>query len=199
MQTNNIHNDELEQMKSDMQELRSLLSKQKIVNERLMRRAMKRDIGKERTSVVKIVILGLLGIPLYYEMTPIWHLPQWFLWTTIGFLITAIIASIWSIRRLLKEDLLTGDLLAVAKRIADYKRFSNQWLKFSIPFLCFWLASLTYYVCLLDNNNMSTGILCGMAVGLVIGGVCGVIHLRSSHRRLDRIVSQIEEITGKNA
>lgn len=48
MDKNQVYNDEMEQMRQDMSELRSLLSEQKIVNERLMRRAMKSELDKER-------------------------------------------------------------------------------------------------------------------------------------------------------
>ncbi len=51
METNEKYMDELEQMRHDMNELRSLLSEQQIVNERLMRRAMSKDMGKERSTL----------------------------------------------------------------------------------------------------------------------------------------------------
>ena len=46
METNAKYIDELELMRQDMNQLRSLLSGQQIVNERLMRRAMNKEISK---------------------------------------------------------------------------------------------------------------------------------------------------------
>lgn len=54
MDKNQVYNDEMEQMRQDMSELRSLLSEQKIVNERLMRRAMKSELDKERRVTLQI-------------------------------------------------------------------------------------------------------------------------------------------------
>ena len=52
MDKNQVYNDEMEQMRQDMSELRSLLSEQKIVNDRLMRRAMKSELDEMRTELL---------------------------------------------------------------------------------------------------------------------------------------------------
>lgn len=59
MDKNQVYNDELEQMRQDMSELRSLLSEQKIVNERLMRRAMKSELDKERRVTLQTLLPSL--------------------------------------------------------------------------------------------------------------------------------------------
>lgn len=135
MDKNQVYNDELEQMRQDMSELRSLLSEQKIVNERLMRRAMKSELDKERRVTLQTLLPSLFTLPLFYFMQPLWGLPLWFVWVTIAYLLLAVVFSIWSVRRLTGEDLLAGDLLEVAGHIVEYKRLGNNWFKFSIPFL----------------------------------------------------------------
>ena len=181
-------------MRHDMDALRTLLSKQKIVNERLMRRAMKRDLGKERREVMGSVALVVIAVPLYVYLQPIIGVPLWFLGITIGFLLLAGALSVWSVYRLMTEDLLTGDLLEVARRIAEYKRFGNNWLRFSIPFLCVWLGGFFYY-CLQDmDSDAGRGVVVGGAIGGMIGTVCGIIYLVQSRRRLNRVLQQIEEI-----
>lgn len=59
MDKNQVYNDEMEQMRQDMSELRSLLSEQKIVNERLMRRAMKSELDKERRVTLQTLLPSL--------------------------------------------------------------------------------------------------------------------------------------------
>lgn len=194
METNEKYIDELEQMRHDMNQLRSLLSEQQIVNERLMRRAMNKEISKERRSIFITIGCAIVGTSICYSMQPVWHLPLWFTLLTIAFFITCVVATVWSIRRLMKESLLTGDLLVVAKRINDYKRFSINWLKFGIPFVLFWLVGFVYYASEDMNQDMRFGFFCGAATGLVIGSVFGVWHLIDSHRRLNGMLKQIEEI-----
>lgn len=194
MDKNNIYTDELEQMRQDMNELRTLLSEQKIVNERLMRRAMKRDLSKERREVIGCAALVVIAVPLYVYLQPIMGMPAWFLVITIVFLLLAGALSVWSVRRLMAEDLLTGDLLEVARRIAEYKRFGNNWLRFSIPFLCLWLGGFFYYYVQNMDANACRGPLVGGVIGGVIGTACGIIYLVQSRRRLNSVLQQIEEL-----
>lgn len=194
MDAKNLYTDELGQMRHDMSELRSLLSEQQIVNERLMRRAMNSEMSKERRSMIFAILCAVVAVPVYYVMMPVWGVPLWFTLVTVIFLLTAAVASAYSARRLMKESLLTGDLLVVAKRINDYRRFSVNWLKFSIPFLVLWLIGFIYYASRGMNPEMRMGFFCGSMIGVVIGVVAGVCQLMSSRRRLDRILKQIEEV-----
>ena len=184
----------MEQMRQDMNELRSLLSTQTIVNERLMRRAMSKEIGKERRSVVKTAVLAIVAVPLYVWLMPQLGLPLWFVVITIGFLLTACVASMWSVGRLLKENLITGDLLVVAQRIVEYKRFSNTWLKFGMPFLAIWLVCFFFIVYNHSDLDMASGAIFGGIIGAFIGGALGVKYLIDSRRRLNGILQQIEDI-----
>lgn len=195
MDTNSLYADELEQMRHDMSELRALLSEQQIVNERLVRRAMNSEMGKERRSMIFAVLCAVVAAPVYYVMMPVWGLPLWFTLVTVAFLLSAAAASVYSARSLMKESLLTGDLIVVAKRINSYKRFSVNWLKFSIPFLVLWLIGFIYYASRGMNQEMRMGFFFGSMAGAVIGGVLGSLRLMSSRRRLDRILKQIEEVS----
>lgn len=76
METNEKYTDELEQMRHNMNELRSLLSEQQIVNERLMRRAMSKDIGKERRTMIFYIVCVLFATPLYFIYMPQWGMPM---------------------------------------------------------------------------------------------------------------------------
>ena len=70
METNAKYIDELELMRQDMNQLRSLLSGQQIVNERLMRRAMNKEISKERRSIFVTIGCAIVGTFVFYSMQP---------------------------------------------------------------------------------------------------------------------------------
>ena len=70
MDKNQVYNDEMEQMRQDMSELRSLLREQKIVNERLMRLAMKSELDKERRVTLQTLLPSLFTLPIFYLMQP---------------------------------------------------------------------------------------------------------------------------------
>ena len=194
MEKEYTHNDELEQMRDEMNALRSLLNEQQIVNERLMRRAMNTDMRREKRDIRVTVLAAILLTPLYFTLLPKWGLPMWFVIFTMLFMLTAAAASLWSLRRLSGSDILSADLISVASHVLWYKRFGNNWLRFSIPVLIIWIACFMYYAIGNMNTDASIGFVCGVAIGAVIGLVAGLMHLRKSRRRMDGILRQIDEL-----
>lgn len=195
MNTNETYTDELEQMRRDMSELRSLLGEQQIVNERLMRRAMNADMGKEKRDIIRTIVIAVAAIPVYLYFLPQFGLPLWFAIATAAFFATCCMASAWSLYRLCGESIVTGNLVAVAERIAAYKRFGNRWLCIAIPVVIVWLATFVRYsYAAMDNADMREGFVYGCVTGLVVGGGVGAMHLLKSRRRLNGILRQIEEM-----
>ena len=69
---------EMEQMRSEMCELKSLLKEQEIVNEKLMRRAMNTSYSKERRNIRFSIIMAALAILLFCALHPHFGFPLWF-------------------------------------------------------------------------------------------------------------------------
>lgn len=189
--------DELEQMRNDMNALRSLLNEQQIVNEQLMRHAMNTDMRREKRDIRVTALAAILLTPLYFLLMPKWGLPLWFVIFTMAFMLTAAAASLWSLKKLPGNDILSGDLVTVASRVVWYKRFGNNWLRFSIPVLFVWTGCFMYYATGDMNSDTRIGFACGAAIGVVIGLAAGLMHLRKSRRRMDGILRQIDELKGK--
>lgn len=196
MEKEYTHTDELEQMRNDMNALRSLLNEQQIVNERLMRRAMNTDMRREKRDIRVTAIAAILLTPVYFTLLPKWGMPVWFAIFTMLFMLAAAAASLWALRKLSGSDLLSADLVTVASRVVWYKRFGNKWLRFSIPFLITWIACFMYCAIGDMNTDASIGFVCGAAIGGAIGLAAGLVHLRKSRRRMDGILRQIDELKG---
>lgn len=187
--------DELEQMRHEMNELRSLLSEQQIVNGRLMRRAMSADMGEEKRDMIVSIVVAVIAIPVYLYFLPQFGLPVWFAIVTAAYFLICCGASVWSLWRLSSENVITGNLVTVAERIVAYKRFGNRWLCCAIPMVCLWLAAFVYYAsAAMTVPDEREGFFYGCLVGVVLGGTCGALHLRKSRRRLNRMLRQIEEV-----
>lgn len=185
---------EMEQMRSEMCELKSLLREQEIVNEKLMRRAMNASYGKERKNIRLCIIMAALAIPLFCALRPHFGLPLWFTVITIIFFLSAMAASWFSLKRYVSEDLLNGNLLTVAEKIVKYKRFGDNWLKFSVPFLVFWLTGFFHFATRGASPDFASGLVAGGLTGGVIATVMGIINYRQSKKRLDGILKQIDEM-----
>lgn len=197
METNDkkITVDELEQMRHEMAELRSLLSEQQIVNGRLMRRAMSADMGREKRDIAVTIAIAVIAIPIYMYFLPQFGLPVWFAVVTAVYFLICCAASAWSLWRLSGEDVVTGNLVTVAERIVAYKRFGNRWLCCAIPAVGLWLSAFVYYAsAAMTNSDEREGFFYGCLFGVLLGGTFGALHLRKSRRRLNGILQQIEEV-----
>lgn len=191
-----IFSDELQQMRDEMNSLKSLLKEQQIVNEQLMRKAMATAYNKEQRNIWLVTAMGVGTMPVYVWLLPNIGFPTWFCVVTCAFLLAAIAHTVYSVRRYVSQDMMTADLMTVAQNIVAYKRFGNNWLKFSIPFLTAWLACFFY----ITGRHMESGHIAGMCyggiVGGIIGGAAGIMHLCESRRRLNGILKQIDELKG---
>lgn len=188
--------DELEQMRNDMNALRSLLKEQQIVNKRLMRNTMNTKMNHEKRDIRVTAAVAIILTPVYFLLMPKWGLPVWFAVFTMLFMIIAATASLWSLKKLSDNNIMSDNLVTVASRIIWYKRFGNNWLRFSIPILVIWIGFFLYYAMGDMNTEFRIGFVCGAVIGVVIGITAGLMHLRKSRRRMNGILKQIEELKG---
>lgn len=84
--------------------------------------------------------------------------------------------------------------LTVAEKIIKYKRFGNNWLKFSIPFLVLWVIVFFHYLSGNACSDFTHGVIYGGIVGLAVGLTLGIINYRQSMKRLNGILKQIDEM-----
>ena len=188
------YSDELQQMHDEMNSLKSLLKEQQIVNEQLMRKAMAVDYNKEKKEMWWIMVLAVLMTPFYAWLFPQMGIPLWFTLFTCAFFAAAIIATYYSLRRYVSQNVMTADLLTVATNIAAYKRFGNNWLKCSLPILCIWIPTFFYYAGRQMNHDEFVGMVCGGIIGGLIGAATGGWRIYDSRRRLNNILHHIEEL-----
>lgn len=114
---------ELDEMRSQFGELKSMLKDQQIVNEKMARRAMKGDYNKVRKDLIFAIVLEVVAIPLQVVLLPLIGMPTWYLVFTVLFLLSALVASVYSLRRYASADMISGNLTEVALGIVKYKRF----------------------------------------------------------------------------
>ena len=185
---------ELEALRSEMNELKEIIAGQQIVSEKMMRRAMDTNLSQEKKEVRFSIIAAAGGLTLSMFILPWLNIPTWFSIFTAAFMIIAIIASIYSLRKHMSINMTQDNLLGVAEKIISYKKFGNNWLKFSIPTLIVWLFFFFYSLVNMLGVEEARGMMYGGAVGLVIGLTFGLSHLYKSRKRMNSILEQIEEM-----
>lgn len=185
---------ELEEMRSQLHELKSMLKEQTIVNERMMRKAMKSKYNKVRNDIKFSIFFSFAAMPLLGVLLPSLGMPLWFTAVTLAFLLSALVASAFSLRRYASEDLMTGNLTSVAIRLIRYKRFGIYWFFYAIPFLILWIVFFFRYVTEGKESEYVDGVVFGGIVGGVIGGILGALNYIQNLRRMNNILREIKEL-----
>lgn len=184
---------ELEEMRSQLLELKSMLKEQTIVNEQMMRKAMKGKYNKVRNDIKFSIVFSFLAMPLIGVLLPSLGLPLWFTVITLAFLLSALIASTFSLRRYASENLMTGNLTSVAIRLIRYKRFGIYWFFYAIPFLLLWIVFFFRYVTEGKESEYVDGVVLGGIIGGVVGGVLGAWNYIQNLRRMNSILREIKD------
>lgn len=185
---------ELEEMRSQLLELKSMLKEQTIVNEQMMRKAMKGKYNKVRNDIKFSIVFSFLAMPLIGVLLPSLGLPLWFTVITLAFLLSALIASTFSLRRYASENLMTGNLTSVAIRLIRYKRFGIYWFFYAIPFLLLWIVFFFRYVTEGKESEYVDGVVLGGIIGGVVGGVLGAWNYIQNLHRMNSILREIKDL-----
>lgn len=179
------------EMQQQMQQLRAKLDNQKIVNERMLKRAYSRNLDVLRTKARVPVFAGLAvvcGAASFYNLG--FSLP--FMIATVVVGLAAVIASALVNANLPKMD---QDLVSAGEGLVKFRRAQENWMKYSIPVGVLWLAWLAAE---LVRKSSEDGELVRMvAIGLVLGLVVGILLGRKNRRAIfkgtDELLAQIEE------
>ena len=123
MEPVDINSKELQELKSEFNDLKETLNKQRIVNQELLEQIRKQKtsfIGKDLT---KRMSMDIITIPM---IIVICHAVGWPIWFAVAVSIWALIDLIAVLVGRKKFDtrkMLDGDVLTVAKTVKEYKRF----------------------------------------------------------------------------
>lgn len=187
---------EFDEMRSQFGELKSMLKDQHIVNEKMARRAMKGDYNRVRKDLIFAIVLEVVAIPLQVVLLPLIGMPTWYLVFTVLFLLSALVASVYSLRRYASADMISGNLTEVALGIVKYKRFELKWFLYAIPLLLVWIFFFFYYLTRGYESELVRGSVWGGIIGVIIGFTFGFINYYQNLKRMNRLLRQIKEVKG---
>ena len=123
MEPVDINSKELQELKSEYNDLKETLNKQRIVNKELLEQIRKQKtsfIGKDLT---KRMSMDIITIPM---IIVICHAVGWPIWFAVAVSIWALIdllAVLVGRKRFDTQKMLDGDVLTVAKTVKEYKKF----------------------------------------------------------------------------
>ena len=189
---------ELESMLQQMETLKNKLSKQEIVNERMIRHSMKNTAGRISRRYYFIMALCLLMIPYsYWAFVTLngFSIPFW-IYTCIVMLV-AMGGSYYNSRNLSDSNMMTNSLMDVRRRMARAKKFDADWLFVGIPLVIVFLGWFMYDCYRLHQDSLHSGLFWGGCIGGVVGAIWGFSLHFKTQRQYQEIIDQIEDLTAE--
>ena len=185
-------NQELEQMRQDYAALKDRYDKQQIVNDQILRKAMKQAGGRLRFNSNLTIALGVATIFFTFAI-PQLGLSKTFFFITLGLMLVAVIAAILASRHLPKLD---GDLLTAAEETTRFRKIYTTWPKIGLPLAAVWFG-LFIWESLKGRIVPASDLylfIATMVVFVILGVVFGLKHRRNLLDATDDLLSQIEQL-----
>ena len=186
---------QFEEMRKQMEMLKSKLDKQEIVNEKILRKSMRKNVNNISRRYTALVVVAMLMIPYaYYVFVSMMGYSIGFWIATVVFMLISCGYTVWNGRDLYAGNLMEKSLLVVKQKMALAKKRDNQWMLFGIPMLILWLAYFVYEVYQKGGAEEVHTLLLASAFGGAVGLILGLtIHFKTQ-REYQEIIDQIEEM-----
>ena len=184
---------ELEEMRQQMAILKDKLENQTIVNDRFIRRSIKRGVGTIKRRYLVIGIVALAMIPYGYWAFVMLNGLSVALWLTMCVLMLTVVGFMYyNGRDLFDNDFMGGNLLDVKRKVTLAKKRDANWLWFGVPAVMLWFGWFLYEES--QKVGFSQGILLFFIFCMIAGLLVGLsVHFKTQRHYRDTI-EQIEEL-----
>ncbi len=184
---------ELEEMRQQMAILKDKLENQTIVNDRFIRRSIKRGVSTINKRYLVLGIIALAMIPYgYWAFVMIAGLSV-ALWLASCLMMLIVVGfMIYNSRDMRDNALMSGNLLDVKRKVTLAQKRDANWLWFGIPMALAWGAWAVYEMSqkMGDNEYIVPWCIAGVLVGALIGLK---VHFKTQSR-FNEIIEQIEDL-----
>ena len=184
---------ELEEMRQQMAILKDKLEDQTIVNDRFIRRSIKKGVNTINRRYLVIGIIALALIPYgYWAFVMIGGLSV-ALWLASCVMMLLVVGfMIYNSKDMRDNGLMNNNLLDVKRKVAVAKKRDGNWLWFGIPMALAWGAWAVYEISQQMGDNEFIVPCC--IVGVLVGALVGLkVHFKTQ-QHYSEIIEQIEDL-----
>ena len=114
---------ELQELKSEFNDLKETLSEQRIVNKGLLERIQKQKASFIGNDLKSRMMMDITAVPMIVIICNAIGWPMLFAAAVAAWAIIDLIFVLWMKKRFNNQNLLESDVLTVAKNVKEYKRF----------------------------------------------------------------------------
>ncbi|MBQ2248320.1 MAG: hypothetical protein II323_06140 [Tidjanibacter sp.] len=190
MNMNSNESSQLKELREQVEQLRRMLGKEEIVNQKMMRRVMRSKADVLRRRSVVLIVVAILLIPYSLWALSFLGLPPVMGYVTAAFALVAAIYDALLLSQLPASLFTRGTLLEISAAAVRYKKMHIYWLFVAIPFLLFFVWMFFRFA----EGNAPMRI--GMYVGLGVGAIVGCRTLANTLRTTQEIIDQIDDLRG---
>ena len=184
---------ELDEMRQQMAILKDKVENQTIVNDRFIRRSIKRGVSTINKRYLVLGIIALAMIPYgYWAFVMIAGLSV-ALWLASCLMMLIVVGfMIYNSRDMRDNALMSGNLLDVKRKVTLAQKRDANWLWFGIPMALAWGAWAVYEMSQKMGDNEYIVPCC--IVGVLVGALIGLkVHFKTQSR-FNEIIEQIEDL-----
>ena len=184
---------ELEEMRQQMAILKDKLEDQTIVNDRFIRRSIKKGVNTINRRYLVIGIIALALIPYgYWAFVMIGGLSV-ALWLASCVMMLIVVGfMIYNSKDMRDNGLMNNNLLDVKRKVALAKKRDGNWLWIGIPMALAWGAWAIYEISQQMGDNEFV-VPCTI-VGVLVGALIGLkVHFKTQ-QHYSEIIEQIEDL-----
>lgn len=183
---------ELEEMKQQMALLKKKLEQQKIVNENVLRSAMKKKFYGLNKRIRVIFIVGIfvaIWAPGYFTLLGFSPL---FCSATAVMLLFCAFKTFQYHRKLWRLNFSQSNLIELSEQLSLLRKRYKEWYKIAWCMIIPWFIWIIYEAYSIYGEE-SVWFLGGSAVGVIIGGLIGTRINNNIIRQTDELLEQIDE------
>ena len=123
MEPVDINSKELQELKSEFNELKETLNKQRIVNKELLAQVQKQKASFIGKDLAKRMSMDIITIPMIIVICHATGWPMWFAAAVSIWALIDLLAVLVGRKRFDTQKMLDDDVLTVAKTVKEYKKF----------------------------------------------------------------------------
>lgn len=186
-----------EELKSQVEMLKNQLSKEEIINERLMRKTMSTRVNDVERYLYKVCAMGIVAMTLVaFDFLVLFPLSIWFVIATEVLLLGCLVFVYFNKKLVSSDNIMSGNLIEESRRLVRFKKREIRYFFISVPLLIGWGTWLTLEILgsAAEKDEMYA-FLIGAGIGGAVGFIVGTRMFRKMLSNVNDVISQIEELT----